>query len=366
MGLGPLDKLPLRKAQIRALALQDRVDAGIDPLDEAQSQKREQRKQAKATAKAADMTFRACAEAYLKIHESEWKSEVYRHQWGQSLEDYAYPVIGDMQVADIDEQDVLDVLEPIWKTKTKTARDLRARIGKVLGWAAAKPRCYRQGANPAAWTDNLEHSLSAERVIVGHAHLPYREIGAFMANLRKDPWIAARALELTILCALRTGEVRFARWNEIDLDKALWTIPARRMKMGKRTGLDHVVPLSEAACALLRALGGEEKQGSDELIFTGRTGRRLAANGMRKVCRRINPAIRVHGFRKTFRNWAGSRVKDFPAELAEFALAHVKKGVEGIYHTETSIEERRPMMQQWADYCSTVEGSNVTPFKRSA
>jgi integrase len=274
-----------------------------------------------------------------------------------------------MQVADIDEGHILEILEPIWKVKTKTASDPRARIAKVLGWSAARPRCYRSAHNPAAWDNNLEHSLpkpSAVSTVKGHPALPYREVGGFVAKLRQDPWIGARALEFCILTATRMGETRFAKWNEIDLTKALWTIPAVRMKMGKHHGFAHTVPLSDRAIAILSALGGEEKQGTDEPIFAGLIGRRLGSSALLDTARKIRKDIGVHGFRKSFRNWAGSRVADFPGELAEFALAHVKKGVEGIYHTETSIEERRPLMQAWADFIDAPQPAVIVPMKRVA
>jgi integrase len=366
-GLGSLDTLTLDNARLDARLLQRQVEAGIDPLDAAETKKREGRAQAAAvpTAKASDMTFKACATAYMATHLTPDMNAIYRQQYEQSLRDFVYPTLGHKQVADIDEQDILDVLTPIWRTKTKTASDLRARIAKILGWAAARPRSYRSNHNPAAWDNNLEHSLpkpSAVSTVKGHPALPYREVGAFVAKLRQDPWIAARALEFCVLTATRASETRLARWSEIDLAKALWTIPAKRMKMSK----PHVVPLSDRACAILRALSGEELQGTDEPIFQGRTGRRLATSSMLDTCRRVDKRVGVHGFRKSFRNWAGSRVADFPAELAEFALAHVKKGIEGIYHTETSIEGRRPLMQSWADFIDAPQPAVVVPMKRIA
>ena len=218
-----------------------------------------------------------------------------------SLEQDVFSKIGHLPVADIDEALVLQVLEPIWKKKTKTARDIRARIAKVLGYAAAKG--YRpRGPNPAAWRDYLEHSLpkpSSIAQLKPHPALPYKEVGAFMAELRKNKWIAARALEFLILCASRTGEVRFAKWSEIDWHNRLWIIPKARMKM-RRNGWcpDHVVPLCDTAMAVLKALKGGGESDPNGYIFAGRTGP-VADNGLMIACWRIHEDITVHGFRSS-------------------------------------------------------------------
>jgi integrase len=282
---------------------------------------------------------------------------------------YVYPIIGDLPVADIDQALVLRCLEPRWRKATATMKKLRARIGKVLGYAAAKG--YRpKGPNPAAWAENLEHMGLAKPGKIAptkhHAALKYEKIGAFMAALRKDKRISAKALEFAILTAARSHEVRLAPWSEIELDKGLWTIPVARLKMRREEDrAPHTVPLSAAACAILKGIKGDRTPEPDELIFAGRTGRRLADNALRKAARRIDPTISAHGFRSTFKDWAGDRA-NAPDEVSEFCLGHVKTGLAAAYRRRTAVEKRRELMGLWAHYCDVVEGDKVTTFKRSA
>jgi integrase len=367
IGLGPFDKLPLNKARVKADGLREMVDQKIDPLERKREQRDERERKRKARK---GVTFRQCAEQYIAAHAPGWKGKLYKDQWEDTLERFVYPVVGEMHVAKVDEALVLQILEPIWNEKTTTAKVLRARIARILGWAAAKPRCYRPaGPNPATWRDNLQHSLAKPdevSPVEHHAALDHEKVPAFITALRKDPGTAARALEFMILTAVRTGEVRGAIWAEIDLEKRLWTIPQERMKMrGKQDRGDHVVPLSDAAVAILEAIRGDEIPDWNALVFKGRFGTRLAEGGLRCVCRRIDPTITVHGFRSTFSDWAGDET-DASEETREFCLAHVKKGVAAAYRHKKSVAKRRALMQQWADFCNGVASDNVVLLQQTA
>jgi integrase len=255
MGLGQIARMSLDKARIKAMALRELVDQKIDPLDQKRYE-RDERLRKQAARKVTGKTFRRCAEEYVAAHKGGWSSAAHRNQWARSMEIYAYPSIGDLPVTAIDETLILQVLEPIWRVKITTAKRLRDRIARVLGFAAFKG--YRpMGPNPAAWRDNLAHALpkpSQVRPIRHHRALDYKKVGGFMAQLREYPGACARALEFAILTASRTDEVRSAKWLEIDLAQRLWTVPIGRTKMRRddeRT--DYIVPLSAAAVSLLEA-----------------------------------------------------------------------------------------------------------------
>ena len=212
---------------------------GQDPIEARRSRKAEEAAEA-----ARQVTFEDAAESYIKSHRAGWRNAKHGDQWKNTLKTYAYPVIGSVPVRDVETGMVLKVLEPIWTTKTETANRVRGRIEAVLDWA--KARGHRQGENPARWRGHLDNLLPRPgkvRRVQHHPALPYSEIGAFMAELRKQEGVAALALELLILTASRTGEVIGARWSEIDLQKRLWTVPAERIKAGR----EHRVPLSSLA-----------------------------------------------------------------------------------------------------------------------
>jgi integrase len=367
IGLGSFDRLSLDNARIEARILQKQVEQKIDPLEHKQRQRKEReckREARKTGAKA----FKACAEAYIAAQEVGWTSPVYRRQWKDTLARFAYPVIGDLLVADLTKNHILQILQPLWASKTTTAKGLRTRIATVLDYAAAQNYRPREG-NPAAWEGNLAFDLAKPSRVRPKRHHPalnYEAIGAFMVQLRQDPGTAARALEFTILTAARSSEVRFACWSEIDLERRLWAVPAARMKMrGDPERGDHIVPLSDAAIAILSAIKGDETPGPDELIFKGRFGTRLAEGGLRCACNRINPDIAVHAFRSCFSDWVGD-CTDASEETREFCLAHVKRGVAGAYRHKTAVEKRRVLLEQWADYCGTTEPTNIVPLKRMA
>jgi integrase len=367
MGLGPIDRMSLDKARIKALALRELVDQKIDPLEQKQHE-RDERLRNQAVRKIACKTFRQCTEEYVTAHRDGWRGKVYRDQWARSLEIYAYPVIGDLPVADIDEALVLQVLEPIWRIKITTAKRLRDRIARVLGFAAFKG--YRPlGPNPAAWRDNLAHALPKPSQVRPTRHyraLDYKKVGEFMARLRAYPGSCARALEFAILTASRTDEVRSAKWSEIDLEQRLWTVPIGRTKMRRddeRT--DYIVPLSDAAVAILKTMKGDDETAPNDWIFIGRFGRRIADSSMLRVCKYLNPNTCPHGFRSCFSDWVGDET-DASEETREFCLAHIKRGTAGAYRRKTAVKKRAVLLQQWADHCAVIIEGNVTPLKRSA
>ena len=340
MGLGPCDLVSLADARAKGREARRLLLDGIDPL----ALKREKRNEA-ALRQAREQTFEACARAYMAAHDAGW-SRNHSDQWASSLTHYVFPVIGKLPVSEIDLPLVLKVLEPIWRVVPETASRVRGRMEAVLGWATV--RGLRQGDNPARWSNHLEHLLPTKndfREKGQHAALPYKDIGAFMAKLRQEEDVAARALEFTILTAARSGEVVGANWDEIEDDT--WTVPATRMKGGK----EHKVPLSKRALELLAAL---PRQG--ELVFG-----KLNHMSMRRVLTKLGVDVTVHGFRSSFRTWADEQTA-YPPHVVEQALAHtVGNAVERAYRRGDLFEKRRRLMQDWADYCARmrVEGDVV-------
>lgn len=345
MGLGATHTVTLAAARAQAKECRLMLRDGKDPLDT-----RKAAKLAEAMAKARMMTFDQCAAAYIAAHRGSWKNAKHASQWENTLSTYATPIIGTLPVADVDTALVVKVLSPIWQSKTETATRLRGRIESILDWATVSK--HRQGENPARWRGHLENLLAdPSRVarVVHHPALPWQEVGAFMAELRAREGIAARAVEFTILTAARSGEVRGATWDEIDLTAGLWTIPAERMK-GKR---EHRVPLSPPALALLSATPRLEA-----LVFPGRReGVGLSDMSLTAVLRRMGrTAITVHGFRSTFRDWCAESVANsFPREVCEHALAHsLPDKVEAAYRRGDLLEKRVMLMQAWASFCDTI------------
>ncbi len=250
--------------------------------------------------------------------------------------------------------DVLAVLKPIWTTKAETASRVRGRIEKVLD--AAKAKGFREGENPARWRGHLDHLLPRPSKLARghHAAMPYDDVAAFIAKLRKREALAALALELCILTAARSGEVLGMQWSELDLDRKIWTVPASRMKAGR----EHRVPLSSRAIAILRHL---EQSKAGEFVFPGQARDKPLSNmAMEMVLRRMNVEdATVHGFRSSFRDWAGN-VSNFPREITETALAHViGDKAEQAYRRGDALEKRRKLMEAWASYCEPKRGGNV-------
>jgi integrase len=339
MGLGPLALVSLAEARDKALACRKLLLEGRDPIEARRGQRTQERLEA---AKA--ITFRQCAASYIKAHEAAWRNEKHRYQWRQTL-DIACETLGDLPVASVDTSLVMKVLEPLWHTKTETAKRLRGRIEAVLDLAIAHE--FRTGPNPARWRGHLDKLLVKPRKAVKHhPALPYAELPQFMAELRANNSVSARALEFTILTACRTNEVIGARWDdEIDRDAKVWTIPAGRMKAKKA----HRVPLCHRALNILSSLPRED--GNPFVFIGGATGKPLHSLAMLELFRTMRPDLTVHGFRSTFRDWAAERT-NFPREVVERAMAHtLRDKTEAAYQRGDLLDKRRPLMAEWARYC---------------
>jgi integrase len=342
MGLGSAEAVSLDQARERAQAARALLAAGTDPIDH-----RRAGQQAEQAERAARTTFGEAAAAYLAAHEAGWRNPKHRQQWRNTLATYAEPRLGRLEVAEIDANHVLAVLEPIWHAKPETASRVRSRIELVLDYATA--RGWRSGANPAIWRGGLKSLLPAKgkvRPVEHHAALPWPEAPGFMALLRKRDGMGARALELAILSAARSGEVRNARWPEFNLDLAIWTIPAERMKARR----NHRVPLSDRAVALLRA---QAKLGDGSgLVFLGlKYATSMSDMTLTAVLRRMGRGeLTAHGFRSTFRDWA-SEATHYPGEMVEMALAHaVEDKTEAAYRRGDLFEKRRQLMADWSAF----------------
>lgn len=354
MGLGGFPDVPLADARAAARDAKAKVRLGVNPITAAQEMR-----SAEAAKRAATKTFAECSAAFIKAKAPGWKNAKHAAQWAATLGTYADPVVGSLLVQDVTSTHVHTILDPIWVSKHETATRVRSRIENVLDWAIA--RGYRQGPNPARWKANLQQMLaepSKVAKVVHHAALPVDAMGAFMAALRAAEGQGARALELAILTAARSGEVRGATWSEIDLQAGEWNVPGDRMKMGK----PHRVALSSAAIALLRAL---PQCKPDELIFPAPKGGTLSDMTLTAVCRRMKVDAVPHGFRATFRTWAAERT-NFPREVVEAALAHViESEVERAYQRSDLFDKRTRLMQAWADFCGQTSTAKVIPMKRN-
>jgi integrase len=348
IGLGGFPDVTLDLARDKARAMADQIKTGIDPLAvrrEAQAALRA------ATAKA--MTFDEAARACFKAKSVENRNEKHKGDWLNSVINHASPVIGELQIKDIALPHVVKVLQPIWPTKTETATRLRQRIEAIISWATVSG--YRSGDNPARWRGNLEHVLPKPNKIRKRTHfaaLPWPEIGAFMARLRKADGMGARALEFAILTAARSGEVRGAVWDEIDFAAKLWTIPGARMKAGK----PHRVPLSDSALRILRALPRLE---GSPYVFASPRGKMLSDMTLSAVTRRLGVEAVPHGFRSSFKDWCRSNTS-FPDEVSELALAHINNdATRAAYARDELLPRRTLMMRDWAKYCGTVRGDST-------
>jgi len=346
IGLGPFPDVTLSQARERAREVKDQIWRGIDPLAEKRR-----------------MTFSQAMEKTLLSRMAEFRNEKHKKQWRSTLDTYAVPVLGQLSVSDIDVSDVLRVLEPIWATKTETASRLRGRIEAVLSWATVGG--HRAGDNPARWRGNLDAVLPKPGKIAKVRHNPalsLTDAADWFADLRKRDGMATRALEFLAITAARSGEVRGATWDEIDIETGIWIIPADRMKAGK----EHRVPLTQQAVALLQAL--PSMQGTD-YVFPAARGGALSDMALSACMRRINNARAggyldqrsghravPHGLRSTFRDWAAERT-DYPREMAEIALAHNMGGtVERAYRHSDMLEKRRGMMVAWGEFLGGKDG----------
>lgn len=345
MGLGGFPDVTLSGARDKARAARQKIAEGVDPIEENRAAR-----SAMIASQASAKTFRQCALAYIDAKESEWHNPKHRKQWLSTLEAYAFPILGELLVRDVALAHVLNVLEPIWSIKTETATRVRGRMESILDWATV--RGYRKGGNPARWRGHLETLLPRPSKMAKVAHHPavkVEDMPGFMLALRKINGVGAKALEFSILTAARSGEVRGATWHEIDLDAAIWTIPAERMKAAK----EHRVPLSSSVVKLLKGLPRIE--GVDR-VFSALRGGMLSDMTLSAVMRRMEVKAVPHGFRSTFRDWAAERTA-YPGEVVEMALAHtIDNKVEAAYRRGDLFEKRTRLMADWAKFC----GASVT------
>jgi integrase len=359
MGLGPLHTISLAEARERARECRKLRLDGVDPV-EARKAKRAGERLAAAMA----MTFAECAERYIAAHRAGWRNPKHAAQWPSTLQTYAHPVFGSLPVQAIDTALVTKAIEPIWQVKPETASRVRGRIEAVLDWA--KVRGYRDGENPARWRGHLDKLLPARakvRKVEHHPALPYTEMGDFIASLRQQEGVAARALEFLILTAARTGEVISARWSEFDLAEKVWTVPADRMKAGK----EHRVPLSPAAVAIIEQMQAARVDAHQFVFPGGRLGKPLSNMAMLKLLQRMGRGdLTAHGFRSSFRDWAAERTS-YPREVAEMALAHtVGDKVEAAYRRGDLFAKRRRLMEEWAKHCQLLTSAGkVVPIRMS-
>lgn len=305
-------------------------------------------------------TFGAFADDYIKSHKPKFRNEKHIAQWETTLGEAYCKAIRSKPLNEIDTEAVLSVLKPIWTKVPETASRLRGRIENVLD--AARAMSHRDGPNPAAWRGHLKSLLPARAKLTRghHAALAYDAMPEFMAALRAREGLAARALELTILCASRSGEVLGARWEEFDLEKAIWTIPGARMKAGRA----HRIPLSARALDILKSI---PKLDGNPHVFPGlKPGKPLSGMSMEMTLRRMKrDDITVHGMRSAFRDWAAEKTS-FPHHTAEHALAHrISDKAESAYRRGDELERRRLLMEAWATWCEPKDGANVIPFRAS-
>jgi integrase len=342
-GLGSCELVSLAEARDKALACRKLILEGSDPIVQ-----RKAAQQEALLAAAATLTFEQCGKAYIGAHEAGWRNPKHRQQWRNTLATYVYPTIGKLPVQAVDTAMVMKILEPIWTEKPETAGRVRGRIESILDWATV--RGFRSGDNPARWKGHLDHLLPKKGKIHKVRHqpaMPYSDVPAFMAELRAQTTTSARALEFTILGAVRTAEATGATWPEIDRATKIWTIPAGRIK-GER---EHRVPLSDRALAILDALPREA--GNDHLFIGARAGRGLSDMAMLELLRGMaGNGYTVHGFRSSFRDWAAEQT-NYPRELAEAALAHaLKDKTEAAYQRGDLLEKRRRLMRDWSRFCA--------------
>ncbi len=326
MGLGAYPIVTLAEARAKALENRRAVVQGRDPRG------------------GGVPTFEQATETVIALHAKNWKNGSSEKDWRQTLRDFAFPKLGRKRVNEISTGDVLACLVPIWNEKRVTATRVRHRIGAVMKWAVAKG--YRED-NPAG--DAIAAALPRNGARQKHhLALPHAEVAAALKEVRDaDAWLGTRlCIEFIVLTAARSGEARLARWDEFDLDTAMWTVPEERMKAGR----EHRVPLSARALAVLRE--AQDISGTTGLVFPSLRGLPPQNAPLSKLLRKLDIKSTVHGFRSSFRDWAAETGVD--RTVAEAALAHTVGGVEGAYFRSDLFERRREVMEDWARYISAA------------
>ncbi len=346
VGLGSARGVTLARARELATQARAKQAEGINPKD--------------ARKPLEGRTFGECADRVIDAMRPSWRNAKHAAQWEMTLRDYAGP-LRRLPVDKITTDDVLSVLKPLWNEKPETASRLRGRIERVLD--AAKAQGLRSGENPARWRGHLHQLLPTRQKLTRghHAAMNYPELPAFMSDLQGRKATAASALEFTVLAAARSGEVLGARWDEFDLDRAVWTVPARRMKAGR----EHRVPLSKRALKIVQEMH-ESRDG--DFVFPGqKMGEPLSVMALAMVLRRMKiEGATVHGFRSAFRDWSAERT-NFSNEVCEAALAHViENKAEAAYRRGDLFDKRRKLMEAWAVYCASPKVGKIVAFRRKA
>ena len=332
-GLGSLKVVTLAEAREKAREYRRLIAQGIDPVAE-------QKKEVDAVP-----TFREAAVRVHEEHKASWKNGKHQAQWITTLETYAYPFIGDRLVNKIEGPQILKALQPIWLSKPETARRVRQRIGAVLDWSYVNG--YRDSEAPLR---SLSKGLPRQPKDDGHfAAMSFAEVPAFLAKLRERISVGRVALEVLILTAARSGEIRGATWGEIDLDAGLWSIPAERMKMAR----SHHVPLAPQAIDAFKRAKAFSAPCTD-IVFPGmKLKKPMSDMTLLKILRDMDAGVTVHGFRSAFRDWVAEETS-YPGEVAEAALAHANSNkVEAAYRRTDFLDKRRSLMCEWADFCTS-------------
>lgn len=343
-GLGGYPAVSLSQARVAAQQCRELRSKGLDPVDHYRELKRSA-VAAEQVEKAKAVTFQQCAERYIESMQSEWSNAKHAYQWTQSLEHYAYPFFGDLPVGEIDTGLVMQAIEKIWVEKTETATRVRQRVESILDYA--KTLEVRSGENPARWRGHLDKLLpkpSKVRRVVHQPAMDYRAVPEFYRDVREKDFLAAITLSFIILTATRSGESRYAKWDEFDFDNRVWTIPAERMKARK----PFRVPLSEEMITVLEAAKLFKKS---EFVFPSpKGGQGISDTSVRRVLKGYCPNLTVHGFRSTFRDWAAEQT-NYPRDIAESALSHVLESrTEAAYQRGDKLEKRRRLMSAWSEY----------------
>ena len=343
MGLGSLNFVSLAEARQLAISQKRLVIEGKDPILERKRDRMQQQLE-----QSRNLLFADVAQACIASKSHEWKNAKHAQQWRNSLEAYAFPVLGHLPISEITTDLILKVLEPIWITKAETASRVRQRLETI--WDYGKARYYVSGENPARLKGHLDKILSKTAKVKRVRHfpaLPYDEIGTFVTELRRRKGYSAIGLEFLILTAARTGEIIGAKWSEIDFEKAVWTVPQERMK----AGTEHRVPLSTRATAILNGI--TSNRNPEEFIFSGwKRDTGLSNNAFLALHRKMHRSdITPHGFRSTFRDWAAEEAHQFSNETIELALAHtIKNKAEAAYRRGDQLERRRELMICWENF----------------
>lgn len=345
MGLGSARSVSLARARELAAMGRDALARGLHPISARAAERQSVTTPDACEDQAPQITFGQCADELLNNLGDSWGNAKHAAQWKMSLKHYAAP-LRPMPVAQVATADVLAILQPLWKAKPETASRVRGRIERVLNYAKAMK--HRSGENPALWRGHLDQILAKrQRLSRGHHKaMPFIEVPAFLEATHDREAVAARALGFAILTAARSGEVLGAKWEEVDLERATWTIPAQRMK-AKR---EHRIPLSPPACLILEGMAKLRR--ADEFVFPGqRPGSPLSSMALAMVLRRMEVPVTVHGFRSSFRDWA-AECTPIANEVCEAALAHViGDKAEAAYRRGDLFDKRRELMNAWADYC---------------